>query len=60
MTTFEMSEKEVTMLVRALGSYLPELASERVGTDDKAWHAELKEEEAVLGELLKRLEKVAS
>lgn len=56
MKTIELSEKEVTTLVKALRSYLPELASERVGTDDKEWHAALREEEAVLGNMLKRLE----
>lgn len=55
MSAIELSEKEVATLVRALESYLPDLSTERVGTDNKEWHAELKEQEAVLGDILKRL-----
>ncbi len=60
MSVIELSEKEVATLVRMLESYLPDLATERVGTDNKKWHAELKEQEAVLGDILKRLKGVAS
>lgn len=55
MSSIELSTKEVATLVSALESYLPELTTERVGTDNREWHAELKDEEAVLGEILKRL-----
>jgi hypothetical protein len=55
MSTIDLNEKEVTALTNALESYLPDLATERVGTDNREWHAELKEREAVLGEILKRL-----
>lgn len=55
MSTIELNEKEVTTLISALESYLPDLATERVGTDNKQWHAELKEREAILREILKRL-----
>jgi hypothetical protein len=58
MSAIELSEKEVTTLISALESYLPDLATERVGTDNKEWHAELKEQEAILGDILKRLETV--
>ena len=55
MSAIDLNEKEVTTLVNALESYLPDLATERVGTDNREWHAELKEREAILGETLKRL-----
>ena len=58
MSTIELSEKEVSALISALESYLPDLATERVGTDNKEWHAELKEQEAILGDILKRLKTV--
>ena len=58
MSAIELSEKEVTSLISALESYLPDLATERVGTDNKEWHAELKEQEAILGDILKRLTSV--
>ena len=55
MSAIELSNKEVTTLVSALESYLPDLVTERVGTDNKEWHAELKEQEAILGDILNRL-----
>lgn len=55
MSVIDFNEKEVTTLISALESYLPDLATERVGTDNREWHAELKEREAMLGEILKRL-----
>lgn len=58
MSAIELSEKEMTTLVGALESYLPDLATERVGTDNREWHAELKEREAILGDILKRLKAV--
>ena len=58
MSTIELSEKEVSTLISALESYLPDLTTERVGTDNKEWHAELKEQEAILGDILKRLKTV--
>lgn len=60
MSTIELNEKETAALVSALESYLPELATERVGTDNREWHAELKEREATLGEILNRLKAVKS
>jgi len=55
MLAIELSAREVTALIAALESYLPDLTTERVGTDNREWHAQLKEEEAVLAEILKRL-----
>ncbi|MGB9082523.1 MAG: hypothetical protein WCD00_14590 [Desulfuromonadaceae bacterium] len=60
MSTIELNEKETAALVSALESYLPELATERVGTDNREWHAELKERESTLGEILNRLKAVKS
>ena len=55
MSAIELNTKEAAALITALESYLPELATERVGTDNREWHAELKEQEAILGEILNRL-----
>ncbi len=55
MSVIELSTKETTTLVTALESYLSELVTERVGTDNRELHAELKDQEAILGEILKRL-----
>jgi hypothetical protein len=60
MSAIELNAKETTVLVTALEAYLPELATERVGTDNREWHADLKEQEAVLGEILNRLKAVKS
>lgn len=56
--SIELNTKETAALVAALESYLPDLATERVGTDNREWHAELKEREAVLAEILNRLKAV--
>jgi hypothetical protein len=58
MVTVEVSEKEVSSLVRALESYLPDLRTERVGTDNREWHAELIEQEVILADILNRLKAV--
>ena len=58
MAAIELNAKEAAALAGALESYLSELATERVGTDNREWHAELKEQEAILGEILKRLKAV--
>jgi len=60
MTGLELNGKEVTALVSALESYLPDLATERVGTDNREWHAELKEQEALLRDILQRLHALKS
>jgi len=58
MWAIDLNEKEMATLISALESYLPDLATERVGTDNRMWHAELKEREEILGEILKRLKSV--
>lgn len=55
MSAIDLNEKEVATLISALESYLPDLATERVGTDKRSWHAELKEREEILAEILRRL-----
>lgn len=60
MSTIELNEKEMAALVSALESYLPDLATERVGTDNREWHTELKERESILGGILNRLKAVKS
>lgn len=55
MSAIELSKNEVTTLIKALESYLPDLKTERVGTDNREWHAELKQEEDVLADILIRL-----
>ena len=59
MATFEVSVKEAAVLINVLESYLSELATERVKTDNREWHAELKEREAVLNGILARLKVVS-
>ena len=44
MSAIELNAKETSTLVTALESYLPELTTDRVGTDNREWHAELKEQ----------------
>jgi hypothetical protein len=58
MSGIELNAKETATLVTALEAYLPELTTERVGTDNREWHADLKEQEAILGEILNRLKGV--
>ncbi len=58
MSSFDLSSKEAAALVTALEAYLPDLATERVGTDNREWHAELKDQEAILGAILNRLKAV--
>lgn len=60
MSAIELNAKESAALVTALESYLPELTTERVGTDNREWHAELKDQEAILGEILNRLKAAKS
>lgn len=60
MLAFELSEKELAALVIALESYIPDLTTERVGTDNREWHTELKEQEEILGGILKRLQAIKS
>lgn len=58
MSSIELNAKEAAALVAALESYLPDLATERVGTDNRDLHAELKRQEEILGGILDRLKVV--
>ncbi|MBK5276236.1 MAG: hypothetical protein JJE30_14460 [Desulfuromonadales bacterium] len=60
MPAIELSPQETAALVAALESYLPELTTERVGTDNRELHAELKKQEAILGGILNLLKAVKS
>jgi len=55
MSAIELNTKEAAALVTALEAYLPDLTTERVGTDNREWHADLKEQEAILGGILQRI-----
>lgn len=55
MSAIELTGKEASALISALESYLPELTTERIGTDNREWHADLKEQESILRDLLQRL-----
>jgi hypothetical protein len=55
MTKFELTEKEAVALIEILKSYLSDLKTERVGTDNREWHAELVERESFVEDLMKRL-----
>ena len=56
--SIELSAKEVAALITALESYLPDLTTERIGTDNREWHTELKEQEAILGDILTLLKTI--
>lgn len=56
----ELNAKEASALVTALESYLPDLTTERIGTDNREWHAELKEQEEILSGILARLKATKS
>jgi len=58
MLAVELSEKELVALISALESYIPDLTTERIGTDNREWHTELKERESILGEILERLKTI--
>ena len=60
MLSINFTEKEAAALIRALESYLPDLRTERVGTDNREWHAELKAQESTLEDILKLLKAVKS
>lgn len=56
MTRIELTEKEAAILIEILKSFLSDLKTERVGTDNRAWHAEFVEREIFIGDLIRRLE----
>jgi hypothetical protein len=55
MTKLELTEKEAVDLIEILKSFLSDLKTERVGTDNREWHAELVAREAFVEVLIKRL-----
>ena len=56
MIMLELSEKEAAFLIEILDSFLTDLKTERVGTDNREWHAEFIEREIFVDDLIKRLE----
>lgn len=56
MTRIELTEKEAAVLTEILKSFLSDLKTERVGTDNREWHAEFVEREVFVGDLIRRLE----
>lgn len=56
MIRIELTEKEGAILTDMLKSLLFDLRTERVGTDNREWHAEFVEREALVDDLLRRLE----
>lgn len=55
MTNIELTEKEASTLFEILESYLSDLKTERVATENRELRTELKEREMIADELLKRL-----
>lgn len=55
MTKLELTENEAVALIEILKSYLSDLKTERVGTDNREWHAEMVERESFVEDLMKRL-----
>jgi hypothetical protein len=55
MTKLELTEKEAVALIEILKSFLSDLKTERVGTDNREWHAEMVERESFVEDLMKRL-----
>jgi len=55
MTKLELTENEAVALIEILKSYLSDLKTERVGTDNREWHAEMVERESFVEDLMRRL-----
>ena len=55
MTRIELSDKESAVLMDILESFLSDLKTERVRTDNRLFHAELRERETFVEGLLDRL-----
>ena len=55
MTKLELTEKEAVALTEILTSFLSDLKTERVGTDNREWHAEMVARETFVEDLIKRL-----
>jgi hypothetical protein len=55
MTRLELTERESGTLREILESYLSDLKTERIATENRDWHADLKERERIAGDILTRL-----
>ena len=55
MIRIELTEKEAASLIETLQSSLSDLKTERVGTDNREWHAEFVEREKLVTGLIERL-----
>jgi hypothetical protein len=56
MARIELTEKEAAMLTEILESFLSDLKTERVHTDNRGLHAEFIDRENFVGDLIKRLQ----
>ena len=56
MPRIELTGKEAAILIQILDSYLSDLKTERVRTENRELHAEFVERENFIGDLVKRLE----
>jgi len=57
MTKIELTEKESVVLIEILESFLSDLKTERVGTENREWRADLTERENFIEDLIRRVEK---
>lgn len=55
MTRIELNEREAGTLTEILESYLSDLKTERVRTDNRKWHFEFTEREKFINDLIYRL-----
>jgi hypothetical protein len=55
MAQLELSEHEAKTLSEALDSYLTDLRTEMVATENREWRAEMKERELLLKDIISRL-----
>lgn len=56
MTTIELTGREAGILIEILESFLSDLKTERVRTENRELHAEFIEREIFVADLIKRLE----
>jgi len=56
MTRIELTEKEAAILIEILESFLSDLKTERVRTDNRELHAEFIEREIFVADIINRLE----
>lgn len=57
---FSLSRDEARVLTQVLDNYLPQLRSEVYRTENYEWRQGLKEDEAVIKDLMRRLERLMS